>query len=472
MFLNCYNSPVRAALNILRETILPIFVRRLSAATPCVAILLAFLGSDRLIAWGSVGQAETSRGQTAATAPGDDFAATIAKYQHTLRMSPRDLDAEIGLAQAYRSVHNYDEAKNILERAAREHPRSEAPLAVLGNLEIELQTYDRAIRNLSAALTRKPTDTSARIWLAVAFKSKGDSPAALAQLGKVLAREPQNALAYYERARIYSDQNRDVEALRDATRAVELKPNSPDRLLLATILLRPPPVVDAAATQKRCSHAARMLELLRSQQPGDSASAKAGDARRGDSETLFLLSRAYQCAGEAEWAQKILAEFEAASANERTAKENQLEAKHLVQGANDAAIKNDFRGALDLLQQALDKDPSYGAAYSQLAKLYYSVGDTEKASDAIAKALAREPYQPDFLYVQGKILEKQGKLEEALAAFERTTLVNPKESDAYFEMGSIYQQRNDRIHALAAYKKAVELSPEDPDYRRALAAVE
>src|SRR5215472_18141076 len=54
MFLNCYNSPVRAALNILCETILPIFVRRLSAATPCVAILLAFLGSDRLIAWGSV----------------------------------------------------------------------------------------------------------------------------------------------------------------------------------------------------------------------------------------------------------------------------------------------------------------------------------------------------------------------------------------------------------------------------------
>jgi tetratricopeptide (TPR) repeat protein len=190
-----------------------------------------------------------------------------------------------------------------------------------------------------------------------------------------------------------------------------------------------------------------------------------------DSETLFLLSRAYECAGASEQAKKTLAAFEASSKNDRETKENQTQAKHLVQQANELALKNDFAGSLDLLQQAIAKDATYGAAYSQLAKLYYSAGDIDKASEAISQALERDPYQPDFLYVQGKIFEKQGKLEEALAAFQRTTIVNPKESDAFFEMGVIYEQRGDREHALAAYRKAATLSPDEPEYQRAVVRI-
>jgi tetratricopeptide (TPR) repeat protein len=187
-----------------------------------------------------------------------------------------------------------------------------------------------------------------------------------------------------------------------------------------------------------------------------------------DSETLFLLSRAYNCAGSSEQAQKILVQFEKSSRNDRETKENQTQAKHLVQQANDLALKNDFAGSLDLLRQAVAKDSTYGAAYSQLAKLYYSAGDMDKASEAISQALERDPYQPDFLYVQGKVLEKQGKMNEALVVFQRTTIVNPQESDAFFEIGAIYEQRGDRANAIAAYKKAAALSPDDPDYQRAL----
>jgi tetratricopeptide (TPR) repeat protein len=393
-----------------------------------------------------------------AAARGGQFADAIAKYQQALEISPRNADAEVGLAQAYRAVHNYEEAKSVLERSAHEHPKNAAPLVVLGDLEIELQTYAAAVRHLNAALALKPEDDSVRIWLAVAYKSKGDVPNALAELAKVLARDPKNALAYYERAQIHADRNENVAALRDAQRAVDLQPNPAGRLLLTKVLLRPALGEVASDGVKRCARATETLEPLMPE-------------RASDSETLFLLSRAYQCAGQNEQAEKALAEFETSSKNDRATKENQTEAKHLVQQANDAAMKNDFQGALDLLQQALAKDPTYAAVYSQLAKLYYSAGDVEKASDAISQALARSPYQPDYLYVSGKILEKQGKLDEALAAFQQTALVNPKEADAYFEMGVIYQQRNDRERALAAYKKAVELSPEDADYRKALAAM-
>jgi tetratricopeptide (TPR) repeat protein len=369
------------------------------------------------------------------------------------------MPAEIGLAQAYRGVRNFEEAKQTLERSAREHPRAAEPLAKMGDMEIQLQTYDSAITHLKDAVRLAPANTANRDLLAAAYKAKGDADNALAELRKVLARDPSNALALYLQAEIYADRNQDAPALAGARKVVELQPKNPrGRVLLGKILLRTLQGESPADAKKRCNDAVAALLPVAT-----------GPAT--DSETLFLLSRAYRCAGQAEQADKTVAAFEAASQNDRTAKENETQARHLVQQANDAALKNDRAGAIDLVQQALAKNPNDGAAYSLLAKIYYSSGKIDDASDAITKALERDPHHPDFLYVQGKILQKQGKLDEALTAFLRTTLVNPKEADAFFEIGSIYQQRNDRPRALSAYKKALDLSPDDPDYRRALASI-
>ncbi|MGA7916167.1 MAG: tetratricopeptide repeat protein [Candidatus Acidiferrales bacterium] len=408
---------------------------------------------------------EQGRAQAAA----GKFPDALASYQEVLRLEPHNLKAEIGMAQAYRGVRNFDEAKKILEQAHRGHPRSAAPLAVYGDLDIQLQTYEAAIAHLNAALALDPADVDARNRLAVAYKAKGDAPSALAQLAKILARDPKNALAHYTRADIYADHNQDAQALVDAEKVVELQPENPlGRMLLAKILVRPPEKPAPGDIKERCTKAVDALEPLVGAGPGtDAASPPAAP----DSETLFLLSRAYRCAGQDDKAQQTLVAFEKSSQNDRTTAEDKLQAKHLVQQADDLAIKNDFAGSLALLNQAIALDPTYAATYSQLAKLYYSAGEISKASDAIGQALAREPYHPEYLYVQGKILERESRLDDALAAFQESARVNPKESDAYFEIGAIYQQRGDRASALAAYKKAIEISPDDPDYKRALASL-
>jgi tetratricopeptide (TPR) repeat protein len=433
----------------------------------CHSLLVAFLAMD---AAGSSPQAVPEQAQSfieqgyRQTTAGQ-FADAIASYQQALRLTPRNLSAEIGLAQAYRGVRNFDAAKEILERAHREHPKSPAPLVVLGDFDIQLQTYDVAITHLNAALALDPASAEARNRLAIAYKAKGDAADALAQIAKNLIRDPHDALALYTRGEIYADQNKDSLALPDAEKVVELQPANPrGRLLLAKILVRPPvdPNADAQAAaseiKQRCSRAVTVLEPL-------------AQAPSIDSETLFLLSRSYRCAGQDENAQQALEQFEKSSQNDRTTNENKTQAKHLVQQADELAMKNDFAGSLNLLQQAIAMDATYAAAYSQLAKLYYSAGDIEKASEAIAQALTREPYHPEYLYVQGKILEKESNFDAALVAFQQTTLVNPKESDAYFEMGEIYQHRGDRAKALAAYSKALKISPDDPDYKRALASL-
>ena len=394
-----------------------------------------------------------------ALAKASRFPEAIASYDAALQLAPHNSSAEVALAEAYRAVHNEDEARRLLERSAREHPKSAAPLAVLGDLELEMQTYDASIKHLTAAVSLDPADNETRDRLAAAYKAKGAAAEALAQLAKSLAHDPNDALAHFLRAEIYDSQNDDAHALPEAEKVLALQPqNHRGRTLLAKILLRVAETQqgpDAAAT---CARAADLVQPV-------------ADAQPNDSETLFLLSRAYRCAGKTGDEKKILTAFEAASKTQRSSRENENQALHLVQQANDRALHNDLPGALDLLQQALEKNPDYGAAYSLLAKLYYSAGDIDKASDAISRALQLAPFQPDFLYVQGKIFEKQGKLDEAISVFQRATLVNPKESDAYFELGAVYQQQNDPVRAEAAYEKAVQLSPGDPDYRRALASL-
>jgi len=109
------------------------------------------------------------------------LADSIAAFQEALRLAPHNLAAELGLAQAYRAVHNYEEARRILNFAIREHPKSAEPLAALGDFELQQQTYDAAIGHLKASLALAPANVETRNLLAGAYRAKGDLANALAE---------------------------------------------------------------------------------------------------------------------------------------------------------------------------------------------------------------------------------------------------------------------------------------------------
>jgi len=104
-----------------------------------------------------------------------------------------------------------------------------------------------------------------------------------------------------------------------------------------------------------------------------------------------------------------------------------MQADHLASQAGALARKNQLAGAMDLINQALQKDRENAPTYALLAKIEFSQGDLSKASEEITLALQKDPYNPDYLYVLGKVLEKQTDTNGALQAFQRTVLVNPKD---------------------------------------------
>ncbi len=373
----------------------------------------------------------------------------IAVYRKALELAPRNEAGELGLVEVYQRMHNVDETRTLLRDARRHHPKSVSILKALGSFEMEAESSDAAIEALRAAVALAPTDGSVRDMLGTACLGKGDKEAALRQIEKALTLDGADQLARLLRAQILADGGKNKEALADAEKAFEAHPDSlPVRRLLVKILIR----------LKQCARAAAILR------PAENPPALS-------TEELFMLGNAYDCTGQTDLAKVARDDFVLASENDRRQAENEVQSKHLYEQANELARRNKFSEALDFLKQALEKDPKNGFAYSQQAKICFSMHETGKAREAIERALEIQPYQPDFLYVEGVIAESEGKDDEALAAFEEVAQINPKESDAYFEMGRIFMKREDRERALAAFRKAAELAPDDPDYKRALGEV-
>src|SRR5262249_18755698 len=153
-----------------------------------------------------------------------------------------------------------------------------------------------AIIALKVAVALAPGDLGARNFLGSAYQSKGDSTNALVQFNSALGRDPQNALALYMRAQIHADAGNDEKALADAENLLTVRPDYlPARVLLAKILIR----------LKQCPHAVEMLRPTR-------------DPQQLDTQALFLLANAYDCAGDAASAKSAREEFAAASQSDRT----------------------------------------------------------------------------------------------------------------------------------------------------------
>jgi tetratricopeptide (TPR) repeat protein len=375
-----------------------------------------------------------------------ELAAAIEACRKILERDSENEKVELILAESYRRVHNEEEARAVLRRGRKQHPRNVAVLTASGNLELDAQAFDAAIEAFQAALKLEPMNTIVRNQLAGTYLRKGDASLALQELNVVLTREPANGLALFLRAGAYADADKNDQALADIKKVMAQRPEYlPARMLAAKILVR----------TNDCDGAVAILRPPK--RPPEL-----------DADGLFLLANAYDCVGKKELADGVRTQFEAASRAEHEQTENRVQSLHLVEQANELAMRNNFTEAMESLRQALEKNPQNAFAYSQQAKIYFSMKEAGKAREALAKARQIQPYQPDFLFVQGVIEAADGNLDAAQRSFEDVTSVNPKEADAYFEIGKICVRRNDRKCALDAFRKAAELSPDDPDYRQAV----
>ncbi len=127
---------------------------------------------------------------------------------------------------------------------------------------------------------------------------------------------------------------------------------------------------------------------------------------------------------------------------------------------NYASRRAELEGlALGDLRQALELDPSAGAAHGALARIHQFNWRGSDAREAYGHALRLSPNDPEVLMDYAVFCALIGRTEEAIELGERAITLDPNSAFGHSWMAVIYMHSGDHDAAIDGQRRAVELSP-------------
>ena len=124
-------------------------------------------------------------------------------------------------------------------------------------------------------------------------------------------------------------------------------------------------------------------------------------------------------------------------------------------------VQKRYLEAMQLLEQALDRDPAQFEAMQVLAALYVGQNQRDKAMERVQKQLAKLPDDSNLHFLLGTLLMGKSDLQGAELEFERATAANKKNNEAWRLLGQCRGIRGQSDAAIAAYELWGKSSPDD-----------
>jgi len=125
-----------------------------------------------------------------------------------------------------------------------------------------------------------------------------------------------------------------------------------------------------------------------------------------------------------------------------------------------------LKEALDLFENATQKDVSFALAYTGIADaavhLYNINKDaalTEKALTAANRAKALNDSLPEVHSILGSVFTATGRNAEAVAELKRALEIAPNSDEGYLRLGRVYMNSGQKLEALKALQQAVDANP-------------
>ena len=196
----------------------------------------------------------------------------------------------------------------------------------------------------------------------------------------------------------------------------------------------------------------RHVELVQKAGEGEQEGAQEGDASKG----VMLLSQIAEERGDLDGAIAWLDKID--SADPRMILTARLKRAHLT------SKKGDLNGALKLLRDIAAVDPAEQAEVTQTeGQLLRDAGRGAEAYALLADAVRKFPDSPDLLYDFALAAEKQGKPDEMEAALRKVMEAVPDNHHAYNALGYSLAERGVRQdQAFTLIEKALSMAPGDP----------
>ncbi|MDR4463691.1 MAG: tetratricopeptide repeat protein [Nitrospira sp.] len=125
--------------------------------------------------------------------------------------------------------------------------------------------------------------------------------------------------------------------------------------------------------------------------------------------------------------------------------------------------------ALDVLDQAIARNPERGESYFPKGLILLNQKRVVEAEQAVKKGLQYTPDSPVGYYYLGRISIEAGNSEQALSSFDRAITANPSFEPAYLAQASVHESRQEKDKAIAVLKKyLVQVNPRNREVRQHL----
>jgi tetratricopeptide (TPR) repeat protein len=117
----------------------------------------------------------------------------------------------------------------------------------------------------------------------------------------------------------------------------------------------------------------------------------------------------------------------------------------------------DYQGAKDNFKQALQKQPTLGAAYNGLGGVLYQLGEFLEAIVVYHQALDYVAEKSEIYCNLGSALYQLQEFDEAVLAYEQALDWNPHLQSAYYGLGLAHYQNGSPQAAATAFEQATQL---------------
>ena len=318
-----------------------------------------------------------------------DAQSVVDSLSTVVKQSPGLLRAELMLAEAYRALGRLDDAVAIVREQIKRSPQNAASYFLLGVILQQQNKVTEAREALEKAAQLAPDNPSSLQQLVELDIASKNYAAGHRRVDEVLQKQPNSAVGYYLRGKLYLAEKKFDLAQTALLKAIDLDPNlsSAYDLLVPTFLQANNP-----------SEALNQMNAVLAKKPDDLPA-------------LLVTGMIYS----------QMKEFNKA----RDAYEKVIAANPtLVLALNNLAYiyaekLNDLKRASELAQKARSNTPTNPSVLDTLGWITYKQGDYKQAADLLRESVAKSPDNPEIQFHLGMAEYMMGRTDVARAALEK-----------------------------------------------------
>jgi tetratricopeptide (TPR) repeat protein len=328
-------------------------------------------------------------------------------------------------------------------------------------------------------------DTAVLLERAKTAIGKNDFAAALADLNQIVGKEPSNAEAFTQRARVYFFQQKDDLALSDAEKALNLNPTNTAALNVRGLVkynkkdytgaiadYSQAIAVDSKYVRAYGNRLRANIKIGAAEEliVGDYLKAKELDpnfsAIYQSIGVWCLQTRKYNCRKDFENLIRLEPNNEFGYFGRGTERLAGLERNATNPGRENLnkIIIDDVTSALDDFDKAIQMNPKTSDSYNNRGRLKYILGDYDQAIADFDKAASLDPKNFQALMNRGTANRAKKNYDAALKDYAEAEKLEPKAALLMFEKSLLYREIGEIDSAMASVNQALYIEPKNSDY--------